>query len=281
MGRLDGKVTIVAGATSGIGLRTAEVFAAEGASVVVSGRREAEGSAIAQTLGDNAIFVPADVADEAQVKALIDQTVDRYGRVDCLFNNAGIPGREGGIEDVTSEQLENEMGVLVNGVIYGMKHAAPIMKRQGSGSIINTGSIAGQRAGFSPSLIYGVAKAAVIHASQCVAMELAEHGVRVNSLSPGAIVTGIFGKAFGVDDNRADATSPELLDRFAQAQAVLRAGIPDDIAQAALFLASDESTFVTATDILVDGGMIAGRRWSEQKARWQGLSETVNTVAAE
>lgn len=281
MGRLDGKVTIVAGATSGIGLRTAEVFAAEGASVVVSGRREAEGSAIAKALGDNAMFVPADVADEAQVKALIDRTVDRYGHVDCLFNNAGIPGREGGIEDVTSEQLETEMGVLVNGVIYGMKHAAPIMKRQGSGSIINTGSIAGQRAGFSPSLIYGVAKAAVIHASQCVAMELAEHGVRVNSLSPGAIVTGIFGKAFGVDDNRADATSPELLDRFAQAQAVPRAGIPDDIAQAALFLASDESTFVTATDILVDGGMIAGRRWSEQKARWQGLSETVNTVAAE
>ena len=158
-----------------------------------------------------------------------------------------------------------------------MKHVAPIMKRQGSGSIINTGSIAGQKAGYGGSMVYSLAKAAVIHASKCAAMELAEHKIRVNSLSPGAIVTGIFGKAFGLDDTKADAdgATDNLLDRFNGAQPYPRAGIAEDIAQAALFLASDDSEFITGTDILVDGGMIAGRSWAETMARWEGLSQVL------
>ena len=277
MGRLDDKVVVITGATSGIGRRTAELFAKEGAYVVVSGRRKVEGQALASSLGPQALYVSADVAEDEQVENLIQTAMDKFGRIDCLFNNAGIPGKAGGVENLEGDQINSELAVLINGVLYGMKHVAPIMKRQGSGTIINTGSIAGQRAGYGVSLVYSLAKAAVIHASKCVAMELAEHKIRVNSLSPGAIVTGIFGKAFGLDDAQADAdgATDDLLDRFNGAQPYPRAGIAEDIARAALFLASDDSEFVTGTDILVDGGMIAGRRWSETMARWEGLSQAL------
>ena len=277
MGRLDDKVAVITGATSGIGRRTAELFAKEGAYVVVSGRRKVEGQALASSLGPQALYVSADVAEDEQVENLIQTAMDKFGRIDCLFNNAGIPGKAGGVENLEGGQINSELAVLINGVLYGMKHVAPIMKRQGSGTIINTGSIAGQRAGYGVSLVYSLAKAAVIHASKCVAMELAEHKIRVNSLSPGAIVTGIFGKAFGLDDAQADAdgATDDLLDRFNGAQPYPRAGIAEDIARAALFLASDDSEFVTGTDILVDGGMIAGRRWSETMARWEGLSQAL------
>lgn len=277
MGRLDDKVAVITGATSGIGRRTAELFAKEGAYVVVSGRRQVEGQALASSLGPQALYVSADVAEDEQVENLIQTAMDKFGRIDCLFNNAGIPGKAGGVENLEGGQINSELAVLINGVLYGMKHVAPIMKRQGSGTIINTGSIAGQRAGYGVSLVYSLAKAAVIHASKCVAMELAEHKIRVNSLSPGAIVTGIFGKAFGLDDAQADAdgATDDLLDRFVGAQPYPRAGIAEDIARAALFLASDDSEFVTGTDILVDGGMIAGRRWSETMARWEGLSQAL------
>ncbi|HHZ67127.1 MAG: Levodione reductase [Alphaproteobacteria bacterium MarineAlpha9_Bin5] len=277
MGRLDDKVAVITGATSGIGRRTAELFAKEGAYVVVSGRRQVEGQALASSLGPQALYVSADVAEDEQVENLIQTAMDKFGRIDCLFNNAGIPGKAGGVENLEGGQINSELAVLINGVLYGMKHVAPIMKRQGSGTIINTGSIAGQRAGYGVSLVYSLAKAAVIHASKCVAMELAEHKIRVNSLSPGAIVTGIFGKAFGLDDAQADAdgATDDLLDRFNGAQPYPRAGIAEDIARAALFLASDDSEFVTGTDILVDGGMIAGRRWSETMARWEGLSQAL------
>ena len=277
MGRLDDKVAVITGATSGIGRRTAELFAKEGAYVVVSGRRQVEGQALASSLGPQALYVSADVAEDEQVENLIQTAMDKFGRIDCLFNNAGIPGKAGGVENLEGGQINSELAVLINGVLYGMKHVAPIMKRQSSGTIINTGSIAGQRAGYGVSLVYSLAKAAVIHASKCVAMELAEHKIRVNSLSPGAIVTGIFGKAFGLDDAQADAdgATDDLLDRFNGAQPYPRAGIAEDIARAALFLASDDSEFVTGTDILVDGGMIAGRRWSETMARWEGLSQAL------
>ena len=277
MGRLDDKVAVITGATSGIGRRTAELFAKEGAYVVVSGRRQVEGQALASSLGPQALYVSADVAEDEQVENLIQTAMDKFGRIDCLFNNAGIPGKAGGVENLEGGQINSELAVLINGVLYGMKHVAPIMKRQGSGTIINTGSIAGQRAGYGVSLVYSLAKAAVIHASKCVAMELAEHKIRVNSLSPRAIVTGIFGKAFGLDDAQADAdgATDDLLDRFNGAQPYPRAGIAEDIARTALFLASDDSEFVTGTDILVDGGMIAGRRWSETMARWEGLSQAL------
>ena len=204
MGRLDGKVAVITGATSGIGLRTAEIFANEGAKVVIAGRRRDEGEALANRIGANCLFKQTDVTEEDQMKALIDLAVERFGRIDCLFNNAGGPAQTGGIEGLDVAQFDAAMATLVRSVMLGMKHAAPHMRRQGAGSIINNGSIAGHLGGYSSSLVYGAAKAAVIHFTKCVAMELGEAGIRVNSISPGAIATGILAKALGVETGAAD-----------------------------------------------------------------------------
>ena len=185
MGRLDGKVAVITGATSGIGLHTAELFVAEGAKIVIAGRRAPEGEALANKLGATCIFRQTDVTVEAQMKALIALSVEKFGRIDCLFNNAGGPAQTGGIEGLEVERFDAAMATLVRSVMLGMKHAAPHMRKQGSGSIINNGSIAGRLAGFSSSMVYGAAKAAVIHLTKCVAMELGEANIRVNSISPG------------------------------------------------------------------------------------------------
>jgi len=264
-GRLQGKVTIVTGGTSGIGRRTVEVFAQEGASVLIAARREKEGRAIADALGDRVDFLKTNVSREADVKAMIDYALSRFGRLDCLFNNAGCPAPVGGIESIPLEGYEAAMAVLLGGVLLGMKHAAPVMKAQGSGSIINNGSVAGLRAGYSSSLIYATAKAAVIHLTKCVAMELGESNVRVNCICPGGIATGIFGKALGLPTEKAEETAETMKQALGQWQPIRRSGIVDDIAMAAVFLASDESTFVNGHDLVVDGGLIGGRLWSVQQ----------------
>lgn len=271
MGRLDGKVAVITGATSGIGWRTAEVFVAEGARIVVAGRRMAEGEALAAQLGSSCVFKQTDVTDEAQVKALIDAALDTFGRLDCLFNNAGGPAQTGGIEGLEVDRFDAAMATLVRSVMLGMKHAAPAMKKQGAGSIINNGSIAGRLAGFSSSLVYGAAKAAVNHLTKCVAMELGESGIRVNSISPGAIATGIFGKALGLTTEAAEKTAATMREIYKTAQPIPRAGIPDDIAQAAVFLASDESTFINGHDLVVDGGITGGRNWTAQQQGYVAL----------
>jgi NAD(P)-dependent dehydrogenase (short-subunit alcohol dehydrogenase family) len=144
------------------------------------------------------------------------------------------------------------------------------MRKQGFGSIINNGSIAGRLAGFSSSLVYGAAKAAVIHLTKCVAMELGESGIRVNSISPGVIATGIFGKALGLSVEAAEKTPDMMRDIYKTAQPIPRAGLPEDIAHAAVFLASDESTFVNGHDLVVDGAITGGRNWTAQQ---QGLAD--------
>jgi NAD(P)-dependent dehydrogenase (short-subunit alcohol dehydrogenase family) len=271
MPRLQDKVCIVTGATSGIGRRTAEVFAAEGAHVVVAGRREAEGRALEAEIGARCAFVRTDVTDEAQMKALIDFTMARHGRIDCLFNNAGGPAPVGGIETIPVEGFDAAMAVLVRSVMLGMKHAAPIMSAQGRGSIINNGSIAGQRAGYSTSMVYSAAKAAVIHLTKCAAMQLGERNVRVNTISPGGIATGIFGKALGLPVEKADALAEAVKGGLAKMQPIPRAGLTDDIAMAAVFLASDESGFVNGHDLVVDGGVIGGRMWTPHQESVRGM----------
>jgi NAD(P)-dependent dehydrogenase (short-subunit alcohol dehydrogenase family) len=183
--------------------------------------------------------------------------------IDCLFNNAGGPAQTGGIEGLDVERFDAAMATLVRSVMLGMKHAAPYMKKQGSGSIINNGSIAGRLAGFSSSIVYGAAKAAVNQLTKCVAMELGESGIRVNSISPGAIATGIFGKALGLSTEAADNTARMMREIFKTIQPIPRAGLPDDIAHAAVFLASDESTFVNGHDLVVDGAITGGRNWTQ------------------
>ena len=265
MGRLNGKVAVITGATSGIGLRTAEIFVAEGAKIVVAGRRIPEGDALARKLGPACVFRRTDVTVEDDVRGLIGEAVDRFGRIDCLFNNAGGPAQTGGIEGLDVERFDAAMATLVRSVMLGMKHAAPYMRKQGSGSIINNGSIAGRLAGFSSSVVYGAAKAAVIHLTKCVAMELGESNIRVNSISPGAMATGIFGKALGLSVEAAEKTAAVMREVYKSAQPIPRAGLPEDIAHAAVFLASDESSFVNGHDLVVDGAITGGRNWSQQQ----------------
>lgn len=279
MGVLDGKIAIITGATSGIGERTAEVFIEEGATVVLSGRRAELGAAIAKRLGRNASFSRADMAEEADVRGLIEEAAARFGRIDVLFNNAGHGLPPFRIAETDMAEWDRMMTVHVRAVVLGMKYVAPIMQAQKSGSIITTASVAGYRAGGS-SHVYSTAKAAVLHLTRGVAAELGEDGVRVNSISPGAIVTGIFGKGIGLDPGVADRETAELSARFSKAQPIPRAGMPDDIARAAVFLASDASGFINGHDIVVDGGMIAGTRFSQGIASRKEMTAAISRAAA-
>ncbi len=278
MGRLDGKIAVITGATSGIGLRTAEIFVAEGAKIVVAGRRSAEGDALARRLGPACLFRRTDVTVEDDIRKLINEAVDKFGRIDCLFNNAGGPAQTGGIEGLEAERFDAAMATLVRSVMLGMKHVAPHMRRQGSGSIINNGSIAGRLAGFSSSIVYGAAKAAVIHLTKCVAMELGEAGIRVNSISPGAIATGIFGKALGLSVEAAEKTAAVMREVTKSAQPIPRAGLPDDIAHAAVFLGSDESTFINGHDLVVDGAITGGRNWTQQQQGYVAMRKAFDQI---
>ncbi len=269
MGKLDGKIAIITGATSGIGRRTAEIFCGEGARIVTCGRRVELGRALEDRLGrDHCVFVKADVTQEADVQRVIEACVTKWGRIDCLFNNAGGPAPVGGIETIPVEGFDAAMATLVRSVMLGMKHAAPIMTKQQSGSIINNGSIAGLSAGYSSSIVYSAAKAAVIHLTKVVAMQLGEQNVRVNSISPGGIATGIFAKALGAGG---DETAEKTKAGLAKMQPIPRAGLPDDIAHAAVFLASDDSSFINGNDLVVDGGVIGGRQWSIQQQGLQAM----------
>ncbi len=159
MGQLDGKIAIITGGTSGIGRRSVERFVEEGATVVFAGRRAELGAEIEGRLGANAVFHRTDVSVEAEVKALVAFTVARFGRIDCLFNNAGGPAPTGGIEGIPIDAAESAMRTLFMSVVAGMKHVAPVMRAQGSGSIINNASVAASRAGYSSSVIYSAEKA--------------------------------------------------------------------------------------------------------------------------
>src|SRR5262249_54839073 len=191
MGTLDDKVAIVTGGTSGIGARAAELFSAEGARVVISGRRTQEGETLVRSLGREASFMRTDVTVEADVEALVAFAVERYGRLDCFFTTAGDGGTPGGIAMLDWERFNHTIAVHVGGAVAGMKHAAPVMVAQGSGSIINTASIGGHVAGWT-FLDYSAAKAAIIHLTPCAAAQRGEHGLPVQLLSPRASLTRHF-----------------------------------------------------------------------------------------
>ena len=275
MGVLDGKVAIVTGGTSGIGERIVELFVEEGAKVVVAARRLEQGRALEQRLGVR--FVRADVASEPDVKAMVDDAVDCFGRVDCLVNNAGVPAPMVSIVDIDAASIDLLMAVNVRGVLLGMKHVAPMMLAQGSGSIVNIGSVAALRGGLSGH-VYSASKGAVIAATRSAAAELGEKGIRVNSITPGAIVTGIFAKAAGLEGAKADKAAVVAKDMFAQLQPIPRAGVPEDIARAAVFLASDAAGFVNGHDFVVDGGNTSVTRgWSRSVA---GRGEIIKRIKA-
>ena len=255
--------------------------------MVVAGRRREAGERLARTLGDAVLFVRTDVTVEADVKAMVECAVEKFGRLDCLVNNAGSGSQPATIDEVDLARFDAAMAVHVHGVLAGLKYAARVMIPQKSGSVINVASVNGVRAGLG-GLYYSVAKAAAIHLTHCAAVELGEKGIRVNTISPGPIVTGIFGKGQGLAPDEADA-NPQLAEAAIEAvlprwQALPNVGRADDIAQAALFLASDASRLVTGHNLVVDGGIVAG--WPvaavrEDLARFRGAFQGKRAAAAE
>lgn len=254
--RLENKVAVITGGTSGIGEATAELFSREGAKVVIAGRSEDKGAAIAARLGENVVYQKADVTIEADIKALIDLAMSLFGKLDCLFNNAGGPDR-GTLETVTPEDFSYSMNLLLGSVVFGMKHAAPVMKAQGYGCIINNSSVAAIRMN-QGGYLYTAAKAAVTHITRLAGMQLGPCGIRVNSISPGAIATPIFWGGSQAANQLSDEQNTRKMEKLkaslAKATPLPRAGLDKDIAFAALYLASDEGSFVNCHDLVVDGG---------------------------
>jgi NAD(P)-dependent dehydrogenase (short-subunit alcohol dehydrogenase family) len=261
--RLQDKVAIITGATSGIGEATARVFAAHGAKLVIAGRSQARGEALAQELkalyGDRFMFHAVNVIHDQQMGALVDATVERFGRLDCLFNNAGA-GERSSVESVTEEEFDRVMRLLVGSAVFGMKHAARVMKTTGGGSIINNASIAAHRIN-QGGYLYSGAKAALSHLTRLAGVELGPWSIRVNAISPGAIATPIFWggstRAQSLSDSENAQKMAKLQSNLASATPTPRSGLADDIAYAALFLASDEGSYINCHDLVVDGGRVA------------------------
>jgi NAD(P)-dependent dehydrogenase (short-subunit alcohol dehydrogenase family) len=233
-GRLDGKVAIVTGGASGIGAGTVRRFAEEGARVVVADLNVEAGRQLAGELGQLGRFVEADVADEGDVAAVVDLAVAEFGRLDCMFNNAGIIGVVGPISVTSVEAWDRSVAVLLRSVFLGMKHAARVMVPQRAGAILSTSSTAGITGGLGPHA-YSACKAAVVGLTRSVAAELAQHGVRVNAIAPGNTVTGMTAIAYTGDAANIEAAAERIKAGFNLGIA----GEPVDIANAALYLASD------------------------------------------
>ena len=270
MGRLDGKVALITGGASGIGEASARLFKAEGASVVIADIQDQRGEKLAEEIG--AEYVHLDVSCEDDVRSGIDYAVEQYGRLDCLFNNAGIAGAVGDLDSVTLEMFDKTLAVNLRGVFLGTKYAARIMRNQGSGSIINTSSVAAIRTGYG-NHIYSASKAGVLQFTKSVAMELGESNIRVNCVLPGFIPTPMIAMARGVPVEEADSKIPVIEEAFKEAQPIKRSGSPDDIAKAALWLASDDSSFVNGQAIVVDGGVTGGRMWRDYMVAIEGLEK--------
>jgi NAD(P)-dependent dehydrogenase (short-subunit alcohol dehydrogenase family) len=270
-GRLEGRVAIITGATSGIGEGTAERFVEEGARVVIAGRSEEKGRAIAARLGEQAVYCRTDVTREEDIEAMIACAAETFGGLDCLFNNAGGTTAGFGVEEVTDDAFVYDMRLLVGSVLFGIKHAVPLMRARGGGSIINNASIAGIGSGYGP-LVYSGAKAAVIQITRSIAMELAKDNIRCNAISPGVIQTPIFGKAMRFDEERIEKTLDDVGAWLGSFTPQGRPGHPRDIGNAALFLASEDSAYLTGQNLVVDGGMMIGLTLEEMGRRLQKLS---------
>ena len=266
--RLKDKVAIITGATSGIGYRTAEIFADEGARLLLAARREDKGKALADKLGGDVHFVKTDVTKEEDIKAMINAAVDRWGRVDCLFNNAssGSPGDP--VDQLSFEQFQTAMDLQAGSVFLGIKYAVAVMKQNGGGSIINNASIAGIGVGYG-SMLYSAGRAAVIHMTRCLAIELGEFRIRLNCISPGGVMTPIFlgAKQKELSEEETQAMVDRLAKVYDEQIPLRRAGKPDDIAWAAVYLAADESQHVSGENMIVDAGTSLGRN-KQYQAQW-------------
>lgn len=250
--QLSGKVAVVTGAASGMGRAIAETFAAAGAKVVLADWNEAGGQEAVRAItneGREAVFFQVDVSQVTQVRELVAFAVGRYGRLDVMVNNAGVAllGQDGPVAEVSEETWEKVININLKGVYLGMKYALPQMVAQGGGVIINTASIAGL-VGFPGLAAYCASKGGIIQLTRATALDYAAHNVRVNAICPGVIRTAMTTNLLA---------DPEVSRRLQEATPLRRFGEPVDVAQAALYLASDASAFVTGTVLVIDGGWTA------------------------
>jgi len=246
------KIVLITGGTTGIGRTTAVAFGREGATVVVSGRRKAEGAetvALVEKAGGKGLFVQSDVSDEAQVKSLVQTVVDQFGRLDIAFNNAGIEGTLSPLIEADAEQFSKVFDINVKGVFLSMKHEIAAMLKTGGGSIVNTSSIAGS-IGFPGASLYVASKHAVNGLTKTAALEVAKQGIRVNAVSPAAIQTEMLDRFVSPEEKEKRA-------QFANMHPVGRIGTSEEIAAAVLFLSSPGASFITGEDLKVDGGFLA------------------------
>jgi NAD(P)-dependent dehydrogenase (short-subunit alcohol dehydrogenase family) len=256
MGRLSGKVAVITGGASGMGEASARLFVAEGARVAIGDVQEDAAHALAKSLGDAAIALRADVSRSDDVKRLVDAAAARFGRLDVMFNNAGIGGFEGLIHETPEDVFDRILAVDLKAVWLGIKHAVPHLIAAGGGSIVNTASVSAHLA-IARQGAYGAAKGGVVQLTKVAAIEYAEHGIRANAICPGGVLTPLLWANPGLPEPLPPGVVEEQLK---QVQPIARAGLPRDIAHAALWLASDESSFVTGTAVIVDGGWTASAR---------------------
>lgn len=253
--RLKDKVAVITGGASGIGEGTVRRFVAEGASCVIADVQDERGTALAAELGASTRFVHTNVSAEADVERAVATAVDAFGRIDCMFNNAGIVGAVGPITEVSADDWDLTLAVDLKGVFLGIKHAARAMIPQGSGSIISTSSTAGLAGGLGPHA-YSAAKHAVIGLTKSASSELNQHGIRVNAIAPGNIATPMT-----ADVVSGDPTDLATVQKHIGKTSPLGiAGAPEHMANVALFLASDEAAYVSGHTILADAGQLAGAK---------------------
>jgi NAD(P)-dependent dehydrogenase (short-subunit alcohol dehydrogenase family) len=248
-GRLEGRTAVITGAASGIGAGTARLFVEEGARVVVADMQIDAGKALVDELGESARFAEVNVLDESQIAAAVDLAVAEFGRLDIMFNNAGIVGAVGRISEMSVEAWDNSIGILLRGVFLGVKHAARVMMPQNSGVILNTASTAGVLGGLGPHA-YTAAKHGVIGLTKSVANELAPNAIRVNAIAPGNTVTAMTASVTTGNADDMEGTT----ERIASMSPLGYAGVPHDIAAAALYLASDDARYVSGHTLVVDAG---------------------------
>ncbi|MDJ1371899.1 SDR family NAD(P)-dependent oxidoreductase [Gulosibacter molinativorax] len=256
-GLLEGKVAIVTGGSSGIGLASVERFIAEGAKVTIADIQDELGGQIAERLGESALYVHTDVTDEASIQQVVTTTVDKFGKLDVMYNNAGAQGDPSPLLEIGSEGFDKTIALLTRSVVLGHKYAALQFQAQGTGgSIISTASAAGLQGGWS-ALGYTTAKHAIVGVVRQAVAELGTLGIRSNAIAPGIIMTPIMAKTFGVPVEESEGFVQFLADRLGHTQPSGRVGFPDDIAKVATFLASDLSEYVSGVTIPVDGGATA------------------------
>ncbi len=279
MKQLEGKVALVTGAAGGIGRATSKLFVEEGAKgVIMADIWDEMGEKTADELGSNAIYIHTDVSQESDIKKSIELAIGKFGRLDIVFSNAGNPGPGGGIEDVPTDEFDHTMAIHLRAAYLYMKHSIPIMKKQGSGCFICTSSVASFQQGMG-TLPYSLSKAGINHLVRIAAVELGLFGIRANAIAPGGIATGIFGQALGLSRNGAEKFANLMKETLAEGQAIRRAGSPEDIANAALFLGSDSSSFITGVTLKVDGGMLSGRipqYPQEGQERWLKMVQSLD-----